>query len=92
MEDAAVVWGDIVGVEEDSLLNWDPHLCQFSKVSFDCNRVSLYARLLKLVTGVEISTLPVNRSGSDGKAVNRSRRTAIAEPKSTAFRRSMAML
>lgn len=63
-----------------------------SKVSLECDGAPLYVRLLKLVTGVEISTLPVNRSGNDGKAVNRSKRTAIAEAKSAAFRRSMAML
>ena len=51
-----------------------------------------YIRLLKLVTGVEISTRPVRRSGSDGKAVNRrSRRPAAAANRSN-FRLSMAII
>lgn len=48
--------------------------------------------LLKLVTGVEISTRPVNRSGRPGKEVNSRRRTAAAAPKSAAFRLSMFIL
>lgn len=49
-------------------------------------------RLLKLVTGVDISTRPVNRSGRDGNAKTRSSRTATAAPIMVAFRRSIAML
>ena len=37
--------------------------------------------LLKLVTGVDISTRPVNRLGRPGKAVNNSRRRAAATTK-----------
>lgn len=48
--------------------------------------------LLKLVTGVEISARPVRRSGSRGKAEKRKKRRAAAEPKSSTFRRSMAMM
>jgi hypothetical protein len=40
---------------------------------------------LKLVTGVDISTRAVNRSGRPGKAVKRRRRTAAAAPKMVAF-------
>lgn len=49
-------------------------------------------RLLKLVTGVEISTRPVKRSGNEGKLVNRSSLSAAAAPKSRAFRRSIAIV
>jgi len=39
---------------------------------------------LKLVTGVEISTRPVRRSGRPGKKVNRARRRAAAAAKTPA--------
>jgi len=48
--------------------------------------------LLKLVTGVEISTRPVSRSGSPGKDVKRRRRTAAAALKRAAFRLSILIL
>ena len=48
-------------------------------------------RLLKLVTGVEISTRPVKRSGSEGKIKRRMSLTAAAEPKRMAFRLSIAI-
>lgn len=40
---------------------------------------------MKLVTGVEISTRAVNRSGRPGKPVYNSSRTAAAAPKRVAF-------
>jgi len=49
-------------------------------------------RRLKLVTGVEISTRPVRRSGKDGRPKKRRRRIADADAKRTAFRRSMTMV
>ena len=48
--------------------------------------------LLKLVTGVEISTRAVNRSGSPGKPVKRSSRTAAAAPNSVAFLLSILII
>lgn len=50
------------------------------------------SRLLKLVTGVDISTRSVNRSGRPGKDVKRRRRTAAAAPNSVAFLLSMLMV
>lgn len=51
------------------------------------------AHRLKLVTGVEISTRPVSRSGSRGKAVNRTSRNRAAPTKTPAlFRRAMVVL
>ena len=54
--------------------------------SFDVARL---VHLLKLVTGVEISTRLVRRVGKDGKTANSRRRTAAAEPNSSAFCLSM---
>jgi hypothetical protein len=48
--------------------------------------------LLKLVTGVDISTRPVNRSGSPGNEVKRRSRTAAAAPKSATFLLSISIL
>jgi hypothetical protein len=45
--------------------------------------------LLKLVTGVDISTRAVNRSGRPGKEVNSRIRTAAAAPNNVAFLLSM---
>lgn len=47
-----------------------------------------YIHLLKLVTGVEISTRPVSKSGSPGNEVNSKSRKAAAAPNRAAFRRS----
>ena len=51
-----------------------------------------YTRRLKLVTGVDISTRPVRRSGREGNAKNRSSLRAVAKPKRSAFRRSMTIM
>lgn len=48
--------------------------------------------LLKLVTGVEISTRAVNRSGRPGKEEKRRSRTAAAAPKMAAFLLSIVIL
>ena len=48
--------------------------------------------LLKLVTGVEISTRAVNRSGRPGNEVKSRSRTAAAALKMTAFLLSILML
>jgi len=42
-------------------------------------------RLLKLVTGVDISTRAVNKSGRPGNEVNSRKRTAAAAPNKVAF-------
>ncbi len=47
--------------------------------------------LLKLVTGVEISTRPVKNSGKVGKLRKSSSLSAAAAPKTIAFRRSMTI-
>ena len=49
-------------------------------------------RLLKLVTGVDISTRPVRRSGNEGKAAKRTNRNSAAAPKRAVFRRSITIL
>lgn len=48
--------------------------------------------LLKLVTGVEISTRAVNRSGRPGNPVKRSNRTAAAAPNKVAFLLSILIM
>jgi hypothetical protein len=84
--DSSIVWGDIVGVEEEAFLHWK----LISKTT-RC-KLGINLHLLKLLTGVEISTRPVKRSGRPGKDVNRSKRTAAAAPKRAAFRLSICML
>lgn len=59
--------------------------CKFCKVT------PTLLHLLKLVTGVDISTRAVRRSGRPGKPVKSSRRTAAAAPKSAAFLLSIFM-
>ena len=73
MKDTTIVGRNIVGIEEKTFL----HLAEVSEEIF-VKRIS--SHLLKLVTGVDISTLPVNRSGREGKAKNKSSLTAAAEP------------
>lgn len=51
-----------------------------------------HIHLLKLLTGVEISTRPVRRSGKEGKPRKRSSRSAEAAPNNAAFRRSMTIV
>lgn len=63
-------------------------VCQYAS---NAARRSNYVHRLKLVTGVEISTRPVRRSGKEGNARKRTRRTAAAKPKSSAFCRSIAI-
>lgn len=52
---------------------------------------SSHLRRLKLLTGVETSTLPVKRSGKEGKRQTSRRRRTKAAPKTPIFRRSIAM-
>ena len=49
-------------------------------------------RRLKLVTGVDISTRPVRRPGSEGKAKKQMSLITAAEVNRMAFRRSMTMM
>ncbi len=53
---------------------------------------ALSSHLLKLVTGVDISTRAVNSSGRPGNDVKRRSRTAAAAPNSVAFLLSMLIL
>ena len=48
-------------------------------------------RRLKLVTGVDISTRPVRRSGREGKAKKKRSLRKAEEEKRMAFRRSITM-
>jgi hypothetical protein len=76
---SAIVWGDVVIVEKQSFL-------YYSNVSLETiPRGWLFLHLLKLVTGVDISTRAVNKSGKPGKEVKRRRRTAAAAPNKAAF-------
>lgn len=52
----------------------------------------LTLHLLKLVTGVDISTRPVNKSGRPGKEVKSKSRTAAAAPNMAPFLRSMFIM
>ena len=54
-------------------------------ISLGLHHMELVLRLLKLVTGVDISTRAVNKSGSPGKDVKRRIRTAAAAPNKVAF-------
>ena len=85
MVDTAVVGGDIMIIEEEPFLY--------------CKTLALLVvlalqiiRLLKLVIGVDISTRPVNKPGSPGNEVNRSRRAAAAAPNSAALLLSMSIM
>lgn len=78
MVDTSIVWRDIVVVEIESFL-------YYATVSGGPNKELTAIHLLKLVTGVDISTRPVNRSGSPGKEVKRRRRRAAAAAKRPAF-------
>ncbi len=54
--------------------------------------IAQHLHLLKLLTGVDISTRPVNRTGRDGNAKNKINRKADAAPKTKSFRRSITMM
>lgn len=83
MVNSTIVRGDIVCIEEDSFLYCCA--CQQRLKNFHNG----YTHLLKLVTGVDISTRPVNKFGRPGNEVKRMSRKAAAAPKSAAFRRSI---
>jgi hypothetical protein len=83
MVDTAIVRRHIVVVKEQALL-----YCSWLDLD-NVHRMELILRRLKLVTGVDISTRAVNRSGSPGKDVKRRNRTAAAAPNRAAFLLSM---
>ena len=86
VEDAAIVWRNIVGVKEDAFLYWTLSvMCGVLRIGRRC------LRRLKLVTGVDISTRPVRRSGKEGKAKKKMSLKTAAEVKRMAFRRSITM-
>jgi hypothetical protein len=62
------------------------------RVSFEHLQIKWSSHLLKLVTGVDISTRAVNKSGRPGKPVNRRSRTAAAAPNRVAFLLSMLIV
>lgn len=80
VEYTAIIRRDVMSVEEKTFL----HCLSKSQHCPQDPRLSTL-HLLKLVTGVEISTRPVRRSGNEGNAVNKSNRRAAAAPKTKAF-------
>lgn len=89
MIDATIVWGDIVIIQKEALLYYEKLVGDSMN---DWLHVWKYVHLLKLVTGVEISTLAVNKSGRPGKDANNNSRTAAAAPKRAAFLLSTLMV
>jgi hypothetical protein len=80
---APIVRRDIAVVKKEALLHY------YKSASGTLQEGMLNLHLLKLVTGVEISTREVIRSGRPGKPVKRRSRTAAAAPNSAAFLLSM---
>jgi hypothetical protein len=83
--DSAIVWGDVVIVKKETFL-------YYPEISFGFILWQVYSHLLKLVTGVDISTRAVSSSGRPGNDVKRRSRTAAAAPNSVAFLLSMLMV
>jgi hypothetical protein len=77
VKDTSIVRWYIVCVEVKAFLYY--YSCQQSVQGYSGSLL----HLLKLVTGVDISTRPVRIFGRDGNAVKRSSRTAAAAPKSS---------
>lgn len=86
VKDSAVVRGDIVRVKKEAFFH-----CRSVGNDTKPIGVGLFLHRLKLVTGVDISTRPVRRSGREGNAKKRRSLRAAAEPKSNAFRRSITI-
>lgn len=88
MEDTSIVRGDVMCIEKEAFLYW-------SSVSNGVSSARLVgSHRLKLVTGVDISTRPVSRCGSEGNAKNSSslRAAAVAYSRAFSFRRSITMI
>jgi hypothetical protein len=81
---STVVRRDIMRVEEEPFLH-----CLCVNRLLESQQYILHR--LKLVTGVEISTRPVNTSGRPGKQSIKIRRTAAAAQYSATFRLSTVM-
>jgi len=79
VKDTAVVGRNIVCIEVETFLN-----C-FSRLENIFVLVVINIRLLKLVTGVETSTLPARTLDSDGKAANSNNLTRPAPANSSQF-------
>ena len=74
MEDATVVGRHIVIVQKQTFLHWKKS--QPAAIGWRIAESNLH--LLKLVTGVEISTRDVNKSGRLGKATKSNNRKSAA--------------
>ena len=88
VEYSTIIRRDVVCVKEESLL----HFSQALSVMTLGRPGTQYAHLLKLVTGDDISTRPVRKSGREGKPAKSTRRIADAAPKRSNFRRSRAIV
>lgn len=86
VKDTTVVRRYISRVEKQAFLHWE------FRVRL-CGRINIggYSRRLKLLTGVETSTRPVNKSGREGKRQTRTRRGIKAALNTATLRRSTAM-
>lgn len=90
VEDSSIVRRDIVGIEKETFLYCsNSHVSSLAAYVQDIRTCS---RRLKLVIGVDNSTRPVNRSGREGKVMNRRRRTIVAAPKTATVRLSSPMV
>lgn len=80
VEDAAIVWRDVMSIEEEPFLYCRRLVVHPCKLEYQLQCVMVVdLHRLKLVTGVDISARPVRRSGKRGKAENRRKRSAAAE-------------
>jgi hypothetical protein len=86
MENTTIVWRYVVGIKENS---FEYCVKSFQRLLYSSQLVP-DIHLLKLETGVEISTLFVRMVGREGKAVNKRRRIAAATPNSKSFCLPMA--
>lgn len=87
MVDAPVVGGHIASVQKQSLLD-----CRQLELLSTTTQSNGNSRLLKLLMGVEISTRPVNKSGSEGNRASRTSRKRRAAPNTAAFLRLADMV
>lgn len=90
MEHAAIVRGNIAGVHKQAFLHLS-HKSAPQSQQGQCHPASQYSHRLKLLTGVDTSTRPVNKSGSEGNRTQSSNRKTKAAPKTAAFLRSTDM-
>lgn len=81
MEDTTIVGPDIVVIQKQSLLHYEDSQCTGLNAASRLWELRCALHRLKLVTGVEISTRPVSRSGRLGKAVDRTSLSKAAPAK-----------